>query len=46
MRMSKTLEMERCCACDADTGRAGEGEDSLYTDGDGPFCDDCYEEAK
>ncbi len=36
--------LEYCCACDAPTGRAGQGEDSLYTDsGDlGPYCEDCW----
>ena len=37
--------LEYCCACDDPTGRAGQGEDSLYTDsGDmGPYCEDCWE---
>jgi hypothetical protein len=39
--MSRPLE--RCCECDTPTGRAGKGEDSLYTDsGEGPFCEDCF----
>ena len=36
--------LEYCCRCDCATGRAGPGEDSLYTDSDGPFCEDCYAE--
>ena len=38
---------EHCIECDALTGRAGECEDSLYTeDGKGPFCEDCFAEAE
>ncbi len=39
-----TRPREYCCACDAPTGRAGQGEDSLHTDsGDlGPYCEDCW----
>jgi len=34
---------ERCIDCDEPTGRAGAGDDSIYTDdGDGPLCEDCY----
>lgn len=34
---------ELCCECDEPTGRAGIGEDSLYTDdGEGPFCETCW----
>jgi len=37
-------EIEHCCACEAATGRAGRGEDSLYsTQGYGPFCEDCWD---
>jgi len=37
------VNIERCCACDDPTGKAGPGDDSLYTDGGvGPFCDSCY----
>ncbi len=40
------LKIERCCACDEPTDKAGQGEDSLYTDsGIGPFCGSCYEGA-
>lgn len=36
-------KLETCCACDEATGRAGIGEDSLYTDdGYGPFCEACW----
>lgn len=36
---------EHCFLCNAKTGKAGRGEDSLYTDaGNGPFCPDCWEE--
>ncbi len=40
--MSNSLEY--CCACDSPTGRAGQGEDSLYTDNAalGPFCEECW----
>lgn len=35
--------LEYCIECEAPTGRAGVGEDSLYAEnGDGPFCEDCY----
>lgn len=34
---------ERCVECDAFTGRAGRGEDSLYFPDDlGPLCRDCW----
>ena len=37
--------LEHCCECGNSTGRAGKGEDSLYTeDGDGPLCWDCFPE--
>ena len=35
--------LEYCCRCDCATGRAGAGDGSLYTDSDGPFCEDCFE---
>ena len=35
---------EMCCECGKRTGRAGKGEDSLYDEDEGPFCEDCYEE--
>lgn len=35
---------ERCTLCDETTGRAGKGEDSLYTEDDrGPFCEKCWD---
>ena len=34
--------LEYCCECDQPTGNAGRGEDSNYTDNDGPYCDDCF----
>lgn len=34
--------LELCCECGCPTGRAGRGEDSLYIDDEGPFCEDCY----
>lgn len=37
--------LEYCCDCGRPTGRAGKGDDSLYTeDGEGPFCPDCWME--
>ena len=42
-----TMDPEYCCQCGNTTGRAGIHDDSLYTDdGDGPFCEDCFEEVK
>ena len=36
---------ELCCHCGEPTGRAGRGDDSLYTDeGEGPFCPSCFAE--
>ena len=41
------LKIERCCACDEPTGKAGAGDGSLYTDyGIGPFCVRCYDGAR
>lgn len=42
-----TSPLEHCCNCDEPTGRAGEGEDSLYTDiyNLGPYCEDCWNDA-
>jgi hypothetical protein len=38
-----TRPYELCCSCNARTGRAGKGEDSLYSvNGEGPFCEDCF----
>ena len=37
--------LEYCCECDQPTGRAGRGDDSLFTEDDeGPFCWECWEE--
>lgn len=38
--MRKKLEL--CCECGQPTGKAGILDDSLYIDGEGPFCDECY----
>jgi len=39
--------LERCGECSNPTGRAGRGDDSLYTDdGEGPFCEECWRERK
>ncbi len=34
--------LERCIDCDATTGNAGWMDGSLFIDGKGPYCDDCY----
>jgi len=34
---------EHCIDCGAPTGRAGRGDDSLYIDEDGPFCEGCFQ---
>ena len=37
--------LECCCKCDDPTGKAGKGGDSLFLDnGEGPFCEDCWED--
>ena len=41
---SQDIEFEHCCECDAHTGYAGRGEDSLYAGSRGPYCDDCWGE--
>ena len=41
---SQEIEFEHCCECDAHTGYAGRGEDSLYAGSRGPYCDDCWGE--
>jgi len=38
------MTLETCCECDAPTGRAGRGEDSLYAEDFGPYCVDCWYE--
>jgi len=40
------MKYEYCCKCDCATGKAGAGDDSLYTETDGPFCEDCFSEFK
>ena len=36
--------LEYCCDCGDATGRAGRGDDSLYTDdGEGPYCAECWD---
>ena len=40
------MKYEYCCKCDCATGKAGAGDDSLYTETDGPFCEDCFPEFK
>lgn len=38
------MTLEYCYKCNSPTGRAGRGEDSLYTDsGEGPHCKDCWD---
>ena len=40
------MSLEIWCQCEGTTGRAGRGEDSLYTDNDwGPYCEDCWGDA-
>lgn len=36
------MALEYCCECEQPTGRAGEGEDSLY-DEEGPYCEECWD---
>lgn len=38
------MEREHCCECDAETGRAGRFEDSLYAGDKGPYCEECWED--
>ena len=45
MKKETERPVEYCCRCDCATGRAGVGEDSLYTASDGPFCEDCFDAA-
>jgi len=35
--------LEYCCDCGTATGKAGPGDDSLYTDDGGPYCQACYD---
>lgn len=40
------IEYELCFLCGAETGRAGAGDDSIYSDdGRGPWCLSCYSAA-
>ena len=36
--------LEYCCECGQPTGRAGAGDDSLFSeeDGSGPYCEECW----
>ena len=36
-------DVELCIDCNEPTGFAGEGEDSLYYNGKGPYCEECYD---
>ena len=40
------MKYEYCCKCGCATGKAGAGDDSLYTEHDGPFCEDCFPDAQ
>lgn len=35
---------EHCFICDEETGKAGRGEDSIYDDDNGPYCEECFAE--
>jgi hypothetical protein len=37
------MTYEHCTECDAETGRAGKHDDSLYHASEGPYCVECYE---
>lgn len=39
-------KIELCIYCGEPTGFAGKGEDSLYLDNSGPWCQECYEIAR
>lgn len=42
-RWPMATEYELCFVCGSETGRAGAGDDSIYSDdGRGPWCLDCY----
>ena len=37
-------DKEYCCKCGNETGKAGRGDDSLFTDtGEGPYCESCWD---
>ena len=39
------MELEHCCECDAETGKAGISDGSLYASSDrGPYCESCWDE--
>jgi hypothetical protein len=40
------VKVELCCECQAETGRAGIAEDSLYAGGDGPYCEECWNDLR
>ena len=40
-----TMRYETCCECGCKTGRTRRHDDSLYIEDDGPYCEDCYEQA-
>ena len=35
--------LERCFRCDEPTGRAGKGDDSMYLNDEGPYCEECFD---
>jgi len=39
-------ECEYCFVCGEPTGRAGRADDSLYIGDQGPYCEECYANAK
>lgn len=39
--MSETKKHEECSFCGEYTGRAGKGDDSIYINGIGPYCELC-----
>ena len=39
------MELEHCCECNAETGKAGISDGSLYASSDrGPYCESCWGE--
>ena len=34
--------LEYCCECGLPTGRTGAGDDSLFTEDGGPYCEECW----
>jgi len=45
MKRIGRANVEVCCRCGSPTGRIGRRDDSLFVDGEGPFCDECYDKA-